>query len=50
VVLPTLEKLLNSIKEWGSYGVLSLRGLMGELKDIRILSLKFFIIASMTLN
>jgi hypothetical protein len=37
-------------KGMGKLWVLSLRGLMGELKDIRILSLKFFIIASLTLN
>jgi hypothetical protein len=49
LALPTLQWFRNSIKEWERYGGIWWREVqypvMGELKQIRILSLKFWIVA-----
>jgi len=46
--------LLNSIKEWGRYGGVWCKEVqcpgMGELKQIRVLSLKFGIVAFLPLE
>jgi hypothetical protein len=51
LALPTLQRLLNFIKEWGKYGGVWCKEvqclMMGELKQIRILSLIFWIVASL---
>jgi hypothetical protein len=54
-MLPTLQKLFNPIKEWGKYGVFGVRVfimalMMGELKQIKISNLKYFIVASLLLE
>jgi hypothetical protein len=48
LTFPMSQKLLNSIKEWGRYGVFGVKGLI--LKQIKISSLKSFIIASLPLE
>jgi len=54
LALPTLQRFLNSIKEWGRYGVVWWKEVqypvMEELKQIRILSLKLWIVASLPLE
>jgi hypothetical protein len=46
--------LLNSIKEWGRYGGVWCKEVqcpvMGELKQIRVVSLNFWIVASLPLE
>jgi hypothetical protein len=54
LALPTLQRFLNFIKEWGRYGGVWWKEVqyhvMGELKQIRILSLKFWIVTSLPLE
>jgi hypothetical protein len=38
------------IKKWAKYGVFGIRGFMGELKPLKILSLKYLIIDSLHLE
>jgi hypothetical protein len=49
-----LQKLLNVVDEWGKLWGVSYKGIkclvMGELKQIRILSLKSLIVASLSLQ
>jgi hypothetical protein len=51
LALPTLQRFLSSIKEWGRYGGVWWKAVqypvMGKLKQIRILSLKFWSVASL---
>jgi hypothetical protein len=53
LLLPTLQRFLSSIKEWGRYGGVWRKEVqypvMGELKP-RILSLKFWTVASLPLE
>jgi hypothetical protein len=54
LALSTLQRFLNSIKEWERYGDVWWKEVqypvMGELKQIRILSLKLWIVASLPLE